>query len=137
MTPGPASPTIGDVSNRQGCGMTNDDFHGVRDMTDEELELDALGHITDQGKVAAARAELKRRDRVNERDLFNAQSRERVHAQRFQAAQTEKQLEVASKQLEVADQQATSARRAMWAAWASAVVAICLLILTATQIFSS
>ena len=101
----------------------------------EELELNVLkaARSSDsnlQDAAARSRAELWRRDRENERDLFNAQSSERVKAQQFQAAQT-------AKQLEVADQQATSARRAMWAAWASAGAAFCLLILTATQIFSS
>ncbi len=108
----------------------------------EELELNVIkaARSSDsnlQDAAARSRAELWRRDRENERNLFNSQSKERIHAQRFQEAQTAKQLDVANKQLEVADQQATSARRAMWAAWASAVVAICLLILTATQVFSS
>ena len=108
----------------------------------EELELNVIkaARTSDsnlQDAAARSHAELWRRDRDNERDLFNSQSQERIHAQRFQEGQTAKQLDVANKQLEVADKQATSARRAMWATWASAAVAICLLILTAIQIFSS
>ncbi len=50
--------------------------------------------------------------------------------------QTAKQLEIANKQIEITTQQAKSARRAMLAAWASAFVALCLLILTGFPAFS-
>ncbi len=74
----------------------------------EELELNVIkaARTSDsnlQDAAARSRAELWRRDRENERDLFNAQSSERVHAQQFQKAQMEKQLECASKQLAVSD----------------------------------
>ena len=106
-----------------------------RDSTREHLELciiDAARNSDPNRQRAAARAqaELSRRDREDQRELLELQRGERLEAQQFQEAHTKKQLEVA-------DQQATSARRAMWAAWVAAGAAICLLFLTATQIFSS
>ena len=62
--------------------------------------------------AAESKAELWRRDREAEQ------------------AETARQLEIANKQLE-------TSKKAMWAATASAIMAIGLLILTATQIFSS
>ncbi len=52
-----------------------------------------------------AKAELKQRDRKYEREQweqrFNAESTERVKAQKIQKAQTNGQLEIANKQLSV------------------------------------
>ena len=45
-------------------------------------------------------------------------------------------LEEIAKQLEVAEKQANSSRSAMFAAWAAAGVAICLLIVTVFSVFS-
>lgn len=106
-----------------------------KDSTREHLELciiDAVGNNdTNRQKAAAhALAERSRRDREDQRELFELQRRERLEAQQFQEAHTKKQLEVA-------ERQATSARRAMLAAWASTLAAFGLLVLTAAQVFSS
>lgn len=79
-------------------------------------------------------AELELRHRENNRDheewrhRFEMESNERVKAQEFQAAQMDRQLEVAN-------QQAISARNASRAAWASAIAAIGVVILSLVQLF--
>ena len=105
------------------------------DTPEDELELCALSadRTSDPNtqKVASqAKVELKRRDRKYERDQwtqrFNAESEERVKAQKFQEGQTNKQLEIASKHL-----------RVTWIATAaaafSAIAAVTLVYLTAAN----
>ncbi len=54
--------------------MSSDDPYGVRNMTNEELEIAELGestNIRNTVKMGAARAELKRRDREYEKGKFD------------------------------------------------------------------
>lgn len=65
------------------------------DTPQAELELCAIAaertsDINIQRKAAEARAELTRRERQFQIGMFNAQSKERVKAQKFQAAQSER-----------------------------------------------
>ena len=68
----------------------------------EELELCVIAaeHTSDQNvqrAAARARAELAKRERQEWADRFNAESKERVKAQRFQEAQITKQIEAQEK----------------------------------------
>ena len=59
--------------------------------------------------AAEATAELARRQSVEWKERFNAESRERVKGQQFQQAQTERQLDVAEKQLDAASRAKSAA----------------------------
>ena len=103
------------------------------DTSREDLERCILSaaHTSDSNVTRAAadaRAELARREREEWATRFDAQESARVKAQQFQAGQM-------AEQLKVAQEQSKAARRAAWAAWASALVAVGLLVLTAIQIF--
>ena len=110
------------------------------ETTPQDLEL--CVHAADRSsdsnleRIAAnARAEKYRRSRQDSRDLFNAESRERVNAQKVQAALVERQIKAQEKwmaqQLEVAKDQAKTTKGAERAAKWSAVATIAIAILTA------
>lgn len=106
----------------------------------EDLERCVLAaeHTSDpntQGAAARARAELWRREQQAWTDRFNAESEERVKAQRFQEAQITRQIEAQEnsmgQQLVVAEKQAGTAESAAQAARWSAVATVAIVVLTA------
>jgi hypothetical protein len=88
------------------------------------LEANRTGDTNVLRAAAKASAELVRREREEWRERFNAESRERVNAQRFQQTQMDKQIGVA-------DRQVKAARSAMWAAWAAAIATIAIALIAA------
>ncbi len=94
------------------------------------IEATRTSDLHAQNVAAQARAEIWLRDRKEQRELFNAESTERVKEQEFQAAQF-------SNELDVANQQARAAGRAMMAAWASAIAAIALVIVAVIQLLTT
>ncbi len=106
----------------------------------EELELcvvaaERASDTNVQRAAARARAELWRREQEAWTTRFNAESKERVKAQRFQEAQIAKQIEAQERlmgeQIEVAKKQAETAARAAQGAWQSVLATVVLAILTA------
>ena len=85
--------------------------------------------------AARARAALWHREQQEWRDRFNAESEERVNAQRFQEAQVTKQIAAQEKlmgqQTKVAEDQSKIAKGAATAAKWSAVATIAIAVLTA------
>ena len=88
-----------------------------------------------QKAAARARAELQRREELEQKERLVIESKERVEAQRFQEGLIEKQIEAQEKwmvqQLEVAKDQVNTARGAEQAAKWSAVAAVAIVVLTA------
>ena len=76
-----------------------------------------------QKKGGEAQAELERRERAYKRKRFNLESEERVKAQKFQEAQTNKQLSSTEK---LGEKQLRIAKFSAFAAGASAVAALVL-----------
>ncbi len=106
----------------------------------EELEQCVLAAehsnaINIQMAAAQARAELWRREQQAWTERFNAESKERVKAQRFQEAQVTRQIEAQEnsmgQQLVVAEKQAGTAGSAAQAARWSAVATVAIAVLTA------
>ena len=106
----------------------------------EDLELCAIAaeRTSDpnvQRAAARARAELWRREQQAWKERFDAESKERVKAQRFQEAQIIRQIGAQEKlmgqQIEVAKKQAETAEGAAQAARQSARATVVLAILTA------
>ena len=106
----------------------------------EDLELCVIAaertrDLNIQKAAARARAELWRREQQTWIERFNAESKERVQAQKFQEAQVTRQIEAQDKlmgqQLEVTKEQAGAAESAARAAKQSARATIALVILTA------
>ena len=87
-----------------------------------------------QRAAAQARAELSRREQQAWAERFNAESEERIKAQKFQEAQITRQIEaqesLMGEQLGVAMKQADAAESATQAAKQSAIATIALAILT-------
>ncbi len=106
------------------------------DTSREDLERCILeaARSSDQNitrAAAIARAELARRKREERKTRFNAESKERVSAQKFQEAQVARQLEVANKH---ADAAKGSAAAAKWSAGATIALAIATTVLAAAAL---
>ena len=106
----------------------------------EDLEYcahaaDRTSDVNAQRIAAEAKAELWRREQQVWADRFNAESTERVKAQKFQAAQAEQQISaqehLMQQQIDVAKEQAQAARSAAEAAQQSARATVVLVIVTA------
>lgn len=99
------------------------------------LAAERSSDINIQRAAAEARAELWRREQQAWTDRFNAESEERVKAQRFQEAQVTRQIEAQEnsmeQQLVVAEKQAGTAESAAQAARWSAVATVAIAVLTA------
>lgn len=91
--------------------------------------------INIQTAAARARTELWRPEQQVWTERFNAESKERVEAQRFQEAQVTRQIEAQEnsmgQQLVVAEKQAGTAESAAQAARWSAVATVAIAVLTA------
>ncbi len=99
----------------------------------EDLELcviaaERTSDPNTQRAAARARAELWRREQQAWIERFNAESEERVKAQRFQEAQITRQIEAQessmSQQLEVAKEQGKAANKQVCISWLSAGAAL-------------
>ncbi len=104
--------------------------------------INAAEHNTDpntQRTGANAQAELQSREQQKLEKRFNAESKERVKAQRSQEKLVARQIEAQEKwmvqQLEVAKDQAKTAKGAERAAKWSAVAAVAIVVLTAILAF--
>ena len=101
----------------------------LREMSNENLRLELdIGTISLGWKRSLAEMEIKRREGEEWAARFKDQESARERAQQFQTGQMVKQLRVTEKQ-------SNSAKHAAWAAWASALATIGLLVLTAIKVF--
>jgi len=129
------SPRTASMSGTYGAQKTR-----VLPSTYQEL----IYHTSDSNilnDASKAKSELWRRDQEVWAERFNVESQERVKAQKFQAAQIEKQITAQEKMIgeqnKIAEKQAQSADSAKKAAWASAIATIALVLLTAILVAPS
>ena len=122
---------------QRGAELRKKDELWVREQADPQIQPNFYRRV-------AAEQELTRREREEWAARFEAQESARVKAQKFQEAQTTRQIEANEKlmgqQLDVANEHADAAKHAAqaarMAAWATVSLVIVTAILAAIQLFT-